>query len=121
MSLTIVDAEVSGSTGMGVRIEHGVICAMVRGLPPRPGDDVIDARGGALLPGLHDHHVHLRSLAAASASVWLGPPDVTGPSEAARRLRDAADAAKGGDWIRGIGYHESVAGRLDRQVLDQVV
>ena len=46
---------------------------------------------GALLPGLHDHHVHLRALAAAAASVQVGPPQVRTGAELAARLR-AADA-----------------------------
>jgi predicted amidohydrolase YtcJ len=36
-------------------------------------------------------------------------------------LRRAAAAAPPGAWIRGIGYHESVAGHLDRGVLDAIV
>ena len=43
------------------------------------------------LPGLHDHHVHLRALAAAAASVRAGPPPTSSGAELAARLR-AADA-----------------------------
>ena len=35
-------------------------------LTARPGEDVLDAAGGTVLPGLHDHHVHLHSAAAAA-------------------------------------------------------
>ncbi len=91
--------------------------------PPPPGaavGDVIDAAGGALLPGLHDHHLHLFGLAAARHSVACGPPDV--PTEQALRatLRQAADG-RGDTWLRGVGYHESVAGDIDRDWLDVVV
>ena len=41
------------------------ISAIATGLRPRPGEQVIEADGAALLPGLHDHHLHLASLAAA--------------------------------------------------------
>jgi predicted amidohydrolase YtcJ len=74
-------------------------------------DETIDAAGGALIPGLHDHHLHLRALAAARQSVTLEPGDDLGI-----RLRDAT-----GDWIRATGYHESIAGALDRWTLDRLV
>jgi dihydroorotase-like cyclic amidohydrolase len=39
-----------------VRIEQGLI-AETGALTAREGEAVIDAKGGALLPGLHDHHI----------------------------------------------------------------
>jgi predicted amidohydrolase YtcJ len=45
-------------------------------LTPQTGEDVLDAAGGTVLPGLHDHHVHLYSAAAASTSLRVGPPQV---------------------------------------------
>lgn len=74
----------------------------------------IDGRGGLLLPGLHDHHVHLLAAAAADESVVCGPPGVVTRDA----LADALAAAPGTGWIRGIGYDESVAGSLDRGALD---
>ena len=82
-----------------------------------PGEELIEANGGALIPGLHDHHIHLRALAAAERSVRCGPPDVTSTHQLANVL---ASARQVGGWIRGIGYHESVAGELDRWKLDRI-
>jgi predicted amidohydrolase YtcJ len=76
---------------------------------------------GALLPGLHDHHLHLRALAAARASVAAGPPDVRTAGDLAARLRAADADLPPGAWLRAVGYHESVAGSLDRQVLDRLL
>jgi predicted amidohydrolase YtcJ len=87
----------------------------------RPGEEVIDAAGGALIPGLHDHHVHVRAGVAAMNSELLGPPEVVDASAFRRRLVSGAARARPGDWVRGIGYHESVAGLLDRCALDEVV
>src|SRR4051812_48332886 len=83
-----------------------------------PGDDeAIDCAGAALIPGLHDHHIHLFALAARAASVPCGPPDVTD----ADGLRAALTGARHVDgWVRGVGYHASVAGDLDRRLLDTV-
>ncbi len=83
-------------------------------LAPLPGEQVIDARGGALLPGLHDHHIHLAASAAARHSVPCGPPEVANAQDLARALRRAT----GSGWLRGTGYHESVAGMLVREQLD---
>jgi predicted amidohydrolase YtcJ len=89
------------------------------GLAAQPGESVLDARGGTVLPGLHDHHVHLRSAAAALDSLMLGPPRVLAKDQLAQQLSNAEPSADG--WIRAIGYHESVAGELDRAALDAMV
>jgi predicted amidohydrolase YtcJ len=97
-----------------IRAEQGVISAIGADLPI-DGAELIDGAGGRALPGLHDHHLHLRAAAAALNSVRCGPPEVE--DEAA--LIAALAAAPGTGWIRGIGYHENVAGALDRHWLDR--
>jgi predicted amidohydrolase YtcJ len=88
-------------------------------LAPRPGEQVFDAGLGTVLPGLHDHHVHLHSAAAAKTSVRVGPPQVRDRAD----LANVLTASQAGDdgWIRAIGYHDSVAGPLDRGALDALV
>lgn len=102
---------------MDVRCREGRITDIRPQLRPDPGEVVIDARGGALLPGLHDHHLHLLALAAAGESVNCGPPMV----KDAATLAMVLGAAKGSVWVRGVGYHESVAGMLDCQQLDELI
>jgi len=85
-------------------------------LVARPGENVLDAAGGTVLPGLHDHHVHVRSAASALASVSVGPPEVRTKDQLAQALSNAIPGSDG--WIRAVGYHESVAGDLDRRALD---
>ncbi|MDF3310044.1 amidohydrolase family protein [Rhodococcus sp. T2V] len=80
------------------------------------GAEVMDGCGGALLPGLHDHHLHLYAMAADADSVQCGPPRVRTPEDLARAL----DTAPGGGWIRGVGYVETVAGMLDAASLDRL-
>ena len=65
--MLIRHAEVGGEP-CSVRIASGRIAALAPTLELAPGERVLDAAGGALLPGLHDHHIHLFSLAAARAS-----------------------------------------------------
>ena len=111
--LLIRNAEIEGIAGLDVRCRDGAIVEMGRKLPLGE-EGVVEAGGGALLPGLHDHHLHFFALAAARRSVRCGPPEV----HEAGALEAALRAAAGDGWIRGVGYHESVAGRLDRQRLD---
>jgi predicted amidohydrolase YtcJ len=88
-------------------------------LAARPGESVFDANGGTVLPGLHDHHVHLRAAASALDSLSVGPPAVCTKDQLAQALSSAKPGSDG--WIRAVGYHESVAGELDRAALDAVV
>jgi predicted amidohydrolase YtcJ len=69
-----------------VRASGGVITEIDRRLPARPGDDEVDGRRGALIPGLHDHHVHLLALAAA------GPVPDAGGAPASQPVADAGGA-----------------------------
>lgn len=110
------DVEIDGRR-VDVRCANGVVEAIAPRLPG--GDVVVDGGGGALLPGLHDHHVHLLAMAAARASVHLGPPAVRSAAAFDDTLRAAGRDGDG--WVRGVGYHESVAGPLDRARLDALV
>jgi len=103
-------------TATDVRVDERIID--VGDLVPHKGEQVLDAAGGTLIPGLHDHHVHLRSAAAALTSARVGPSEVKGRDDLARALAGAAVGSDG--WIRAVGYHEAVAGPLDRDVLDEV-
>ena len=115
--MLIRNAEVWKSGRCDVRISGSSIAELGH-LEPRPDEPVIDARGGALLPGLHDHHIHLAGLAARKASVACGPPEVTDIEGLRRALNHP-----GSGWIRGIGFHESVTGdRLpDAPALDALI
>lgn len=115
-SLTLRRVEVSGQPGLDVRIEDGRITAIGPRLPIR-GED-LDGRGGALIPGLCDHHIHLFGLAAQADSVLLD--GVTSPAAFGARLSAAAASRAAGSWIRVLGYHEHMAGELTREALDQV-
>ncbi|HYB35351.1 MAG TPA: amidohydrolase family protein [Mycobacterium sp.] len=88
-------------------------------LTAQPGEDVLDAGLGTVLPGLHDHHLHLRAAAAALDSLSVGPRAVRTKDQLAQVLTNTPPGSDG--WIRAVGYHESVAGELDRAALDALV
>ena len=112
-------AEILGHGLADLRIASGRIAELgeLGELRPEPGEPVLEANGGALLPGLHDHHIHLAGLAVRAASIWCGPPQFTDEAE----LHGALAALPGEGWLRGIGYHESVMGLPDARALDQLV
>lgn len=115
----IRDAELHFGARVDLRIVATHIAEIGEQLPQEKDEAVIDARGGALLPALRDHHLHLQASAAARASIECGPPGVEDADALAQRLRVAA--AQGEGWLRGIGFHESVVDPLDRAWLDRHV
>lgn len=115
--MLIANAEIDGNQTVDVRLADGTIVD-IGVLKPRPEEPVLHAHGGALLPGLQDHHLHLMSLAASLHSMACGPPAVASEAMLADALRSRRPAD---GWIRGIGYHESVAGDIDRHWLDRHV
>ena len=94
-----------------VRLAKGLIAEIGHDLL---GEEVFDGKGGALLPGLHDHHIHLNATAAALNSISCGPPEIQSENDLINTL-----TRPGHGWIRGVGYHQSVAGEIDRNWLDQ--
>lgn len=119
--LVIERAELDGEE-VSVRLEHGRVVAVgAPGGVDRRGAEVVDGHGGALLPGLHDHHLHLLALAARTMGV-----DVTDAADGTAFDRAivegaAAPASEGGPrWVRASGYDEHRHGRLDRARLDDL-
>jgi len=117
--MLIRNAEINGEHCADVRIANKKITEISGSLTELTGEQIIHANGGALFPGLHDHHIHLTALAARMNSVDCGPSIVTSVEDLKQMLRNATADNTG--WIRGIGYHESVAGHLNKHDLDQIV
>ncbi|MAI81069.1 MAG: hydrolase [Deltaproteobacteria bacterium] len=118
--MLIQDAEIQGEISQ-VRLRSGKITAIGPDLEPDPSESVMHARGGALLPGLQDHHIHLLALAAATESVPCGPPQINDQEALKRALKEHASNLQPAQWLRGVGYHESVNGELDRNRLDALI
>lgn len=94
-----------------VRIKNGKIIELGKSLA---GQSDYHGRGNRLIPGLHDHHIHIQATAAAMNSLRCGPPEI----HTAAELKTALNAFGGSGWIRGIGYHDRI-GHIDRAWLDR--
>ena len=90
--MLIRNAEIWSGPVADVRIRDGRIVA-IGALQPDPEEVTIEAAGGALLPGLHDHHIHLAATAAAMDSIFCGPPEIKDPGSLAVALDRSGDGA----------------------------
>ena len=99
-------------------MSRGLIAELGSELALRETDDIVEAKGGLLMPGLIDHHIHLFATAAARASIPCGPEDNADEQALAARLQQACVNGEG--MIRGVGFHQSLQENLSRDWLDKV-
>jgi predicted amidohydrolase YtcJ len=104
-----------------VLVDDGRVAAVGDRVDAPAHAERFDARGGAVLPGLHDHHVHLVALAARRASIDVSPDETPDHRRFVATLRAAAGRSAPDAWLRAVGYHERTAGDLDRVALDAIV
>lgn len=105
---------VFGGAEADVAISGGVISAIGDRLA-WTGPEV-DGGGRMLLPGLHDHHIHLMATAAARQSLSL--KGVTDSAAMAARLRERAAGLPPGSWLRAVDYDERAAGLPDAAMIN---
>ena len=111
MTLLVRDAEVDGRRADVLVADGRVVSVTAPGPVPAGTGDVLDAAGGALLPGLADHHIHLHALAAARRSVPAGRTR----ADLARALASAEPDPHG--WVRVVGNRDDT---LDGATLDEL-
>ncbi len=95
-------------------VRFGRTIEAVGSLKAVQGESSVDAAGARLLPGLHDHHVHLRASAARRQSI-----DISGVTSL-EELAVEVQQVPGAGWIRCVGYRADRLGELDRLRLDDV-
>ena len=69
------------------------------------GTRVVDAGDAAVIPGIHDFHLHLVGLARSRQQVLLD--DAPDPGEMAARLAAAAASTTSDGWIGGRGWRDA--------------
>jgi imidazolonepropionase-like amidohydrolase len=118
---TIVNARVFDGTRLrdwtSVRFADGIITDCAAGSAARDGDEVIDAAGGTILPGLIDSHIHLVPGALAQGLTFgvttaLDMFSQAGVMAAARQQAgarpDVADVRSAGIGATAPGGHPSM-------------
>lgn len=122
--LVIGDVEVEGRARRTVLVRGGRIVDIAgpgAAVRSRHGADVVDGHGGALLPGLNDHHLHLFSTVAYARSVRCDPVAAPNRAALADLLRRAARDVRPGEWVRAVGYDETRLGMLTGRDLDALL
>lgn len=122
-SVVLRGAEVWGHPGCdAVILRHGRIGWIgPSGEADTPTDETIDARGGAVVPGFVDAHVHLLHTGLVESGWRI---DLVGRSRAdcLAVVREAARVRGAGEWVVATGWDESRwpdAHALTREELDR--
>ena len=118
---TIVNARVFDGARLrdwtSVRFADGVVTDCATGSTAQDGDEVIDAEGGTILPGLIDSHVHLVPGALSRALIFgvttvldmFSKPDVVAVAKQQAGTRsDVADVRSVGIGATAPGGHPSM-------------
>jgi predicted amidohydrolase YtcJ len=106
-----------GGPATDIAFLDGRIVAMAPALPhvgPR-----FDGGGRDIIPGLHDHHLHLLATAAQAESIDLS--NLKTADDIHTALRNAAATRNPNAWIRARGLVEPDGALPDRTLLDQWV
>jgi hypothetical protein len=72
-----------------------------------PDAEIVDARGGSILPGFVDAHNHLAFTGAELAQVDVRSPGVASIADLVARIADAAERTPDGEWIRAVGMNDA--------------
>ena len=122
VELAIVNGAVFGAPGAtSVAIEDARIVGVGdRGLA-RDARETVDARGGLVLPGFDDAHIHLRSGAREASAAQLYPLQTV--EDILDRIRVHAAAHPDEPWVVGRGwlYAPFPGGLPTRELLDLAV
>lgn len=111
MSLTDV-RDVYGMDHRGSPIHASLHHGLIRAVEALPKGWPVPHQ--TLLPGLHDHHVHVYSTQARTRSV-----DVSG-CQNLRELTTLLRGVPGTDAIRAVGYDDTLLGGIARDLLDEI-
>ena len=101
--LAIVNGVVLGAPrATAVAVEGGRIVAVGGAEVADGAAETVDARGGLVMPGFDDGHIHLRSGARESNGALLYPLETVAEVQAA--IRRHADANPDEPWVLGRGW-----------------
>ena len=120
--LTIINGRVLGAGGAdAVRVRDGRIAAVGRAGDIGHAGEVVDARGGLVMPGFDDAHLHLQSGARSMGRAQLYPLQTV--EEVLDAIRAHAAARPDAPWVLGRGwlYAPFPGGMPTAELLDRAV
>ncbi|MDQ1324832.1 MAG: hypothetical protein QG587_2168 [Chloroflexota bacterium] len=101
--LTIINGRIFGTDGANaVRIRDGRIVAVGHGADLGRGGEVVDARGGLVLPGFDDAHIHVQSGARSMTRAQLYPLETV--ETVLDAVRAHAVSNPDASWVLGRGW-----------------
>ncbi len=123
--LTITNGRILGADGAdAVRIRDGRIVAVGRATDIGRGGEIVDARGGLVLPGFDDAHIHVQSGARSMTRAQLYPLQTV--ETVLDAIRAHAASSPDASWVLGRGWLYApfpgglpTAALLDRAVRDR--
>ncbi|MFB6674203.1 amidohydrolase [Streptomyces sp. NPDC056390] len=120
-SLQLRNVRIGSGGPLGtVAVADGRIAAITPDVPPGPADDVLDAQGRTLLPGLSDAHVHIVQWASARRRIDVSA--AASAHEAAQQVARSAAAppdGSAGEPLVGFGFRDGLwPDRPHRDLLD---
>ena len=120
----VLAAEADGlTTAEAVGIAEGrvVSAGMAREVldAAAPRARVVDARESAVIPGIHDFHIHLVGLARLRD--WVLLDDATDGAEVLERIRGSASVMAKDAWVSGRGWSEAQIASIEPGALDLAV
>ncbi|OGA02306.1 MAG: hypothetical protein A3H35_04375 [Betaproteobacteria bacterium RIFCSPLOWO2_02_FULL_62_17] len=110
--LILTNARIAKTDGATeIAVGRGRVIAVGRGLiggcEPVRGAQILDCRGGTVMPGFIDAHLHFISFADSLLSVDLRPRTGIRSIEGIQAaLRRQAEATPRGEWLKAKGYDE---------------
>lgn len=105
---TVITINPSQPRAEAIAVKNGVVYAVdspsaierLKG----PGTEIIDLKGGTVVPGFNDAHNHMISYGMQLQMVQLDYPLVKDIPELIAALKDRKSKQQPGTWIRGAGY-----------------
>ncbi len=87
-----------------------------------PHTEIFDAKGGTILPGFIDAHLHLSVMAEMAMQLDVSPEAVSSSEEIKQIIKDEGRKIPEGRWIRAAGYDDTkLKGKpITRWDLDEV-
>lgn len=99
----------SRPSASALAIDHGVVCAVGGDelLDEFDGAQVQDLKGGVVLPGLTDAHLHFKNYALSLKKIDCETDTL---EECLQRIRQSIRKTKPGTWVLGHGWNQNTWG-----------